>query len=201
MDLLGALRRGWTDARPAGLGALLAGGRPTPSRSTAPPTPCAAMADACARDDRGRAAAAAAPLLGLGPGLTPSGDDFVGGALFARRVLRRRPSRRGAAAASLVERARSRTHPDQRGAARRSGRRARATRPSTISSTRWPTARADEPWRAVARLGRLGHSSGWDMLTGVLVGLAGPAALDSRPVRVSEERAASASPPIPLEVQ
>jgi len=31
--------------------------------------------------------AAAVPLLGLGPGLTPSGDDLVGAALFMRRAI------------------------------------------------------------------------------------------------------------------
>ena len=31
--------------------------------------------------------AEAAALIGLGPGLTPSGDDFIGGMLIALRML------------------------------------------------------------------------------------------------------------------
>ena len=37
--------------------------------------------------ERGELAGAAAVLAGLGPGLTPSGDDVLGGVLFARRAL------------------------------------------------------------------------------------------------------------------
>jgi hypothetical protein len=37
--------------------------------------------------ERGELEAAAAMLAGLGPGLTPSGDDVIGGVLFARRIL------------------------------------------------------------------------------------------------------------------
>jgi Protein of unknown function (DUF2877) len=37
--------------------------------------------------ERGELEGAAAVLAGLGPGLTPSGDDVLGGVLFARRAL------------------------------------------------------------------------------------------------------------------
>jgi hypothetical protein len=47
------------------------------------------LARACAADDPPRAAEAATALLGLGPGMTPAGDDFVGGAFFARSARRR----------------------------------------------------------------------------------------------------------------
>jgi hypothetical protein len=46
-----------------------------------------ALTAACAADDAARAADAAAMLVGLGPGLTPAGDDFSGGAFFARSLL------------------------------------------------------------------------------------------------------------------
>src|SRR4030081_3817209 len=42
-----------------------------------------------AAGDPPRAAEAATALLGLGPGMTPAGDDFVGGAFFARALLAR----------------------------------------------------------------------------------------------------------------
>src|SRR2546428_16400 len=47
------------------------------------------LARACAADDPARSAEAATALLGLGPGLTPAGDDFTGGAFFARALLAR----------------------------------------------------------------------------------------------------------------
>lgn len=46
-----------------------------------PTDACLALEDALAADDPGQAAAAAVPIAGLGPGLTPSGDDLLIGAL------------------------------------------------------------------------------------------------------------------------
>ena len=45
------------------------------------------FARACTTDDAEAAIDMAARLLGAGPGLTPSGDDFVGAAFFAREML------------------------------------------------------------------------------------------------------------------
>src|SRR3989442_6403801 len=78
-----------------------------------------ARADALARpgaaDDPARAAEAATALLGLGPGLTPAGDDFTGGAFFARALLARAGTADAAAwqaGASAVRTAAARlTHP------------------------------------------------------------------------------------------
>src|SRR5262249_31174456 len=65
-----------------------------------------ALASACAADDPVSAAAAANTLVGLGPGLTPAGDDFTGGAFFARAVLARArvvdPAAREAAAPGVL---------------------------------------------------------------------------------------------------
>src|SRR5688572_4411843 len=75
---------------PPGFGALLAGaplGFPL-ERATAP---ARTLAEACAADDAEAAVMAAVELVGLGPGLTPAGDDFVGGAFFARAQLGPRP--------------------------------------------------------------------------------------------------------------
>lgn len=46
-----------------------------------------ALALACAADDSETVVHHAQRLLGVGSGLTPSGDDFVGGALFALRLI------------------------------------------------------------------------------------------------------------------
>jgi Protein of unknown function (DUF2877) len=138
----------------------------------------AALADACARDDAAAGAEAAMALLGLGGGLTPSGDDFVGGALFARGLLG--AARCADAAAwrrageAVCRAARARTHP--------------------ISATLLGDLVAGRGWAslhelvaalaagattqaaaAARRLVRLGHTSGWDLLAGLGAGLGGHA--------------------------
>lgn len=47
----------------------------------------AVLADGCARGDLARAVDAAERIVGLGPGLTPSGDDALAGLLLALRLL------------------------------------------------------------------------------------------------------------------
>lgn len=133
-----------------------------------------ALAAACARDDASAAAHAARDLLGLGDGLTPSGDDFVGGAFFARAMLTQRGEADGAAwrqAASAVRTAAS-------GAT------------NAISAALLGDLLVGHGWSplhdlvgaficddeasamdAASRLARLGHSSGWDLLAGLVAGL------------------------------
>jgi hypothetical protein len=132
-----------------------------------------ALAHACADDDPPRAAQAAVALLGLGPGLTPSGDDFAGGAFFARALLARAgacDTTRWGAAAGVVRAAAARlTHPI--GA---------ALLGDLLDGEGWAPlhelagalARDDAPGAldAARRLTRLGHSSGWDLLAGFLAG-------------------------------
>ena len=105
-------------------------------------------------------------LIGLGPGLTPSGDDYLGGVLIGLRWLGR-----GAHAESLWRWLEPRL----------------AARTSAISSAHLAAAAAGEAHEAVhevlenlsawetpsltASLGRLdavGHSSGWDALAGIV---------------------------------
>jgi hypothetical protein len=164
-------------SRPLGLGALLMGATPSfpLDRAVRPVTEVAA---ACDHDDPAAASVAADPLLGLGPGLTPSGDDFVGGVLFARCV--REPARAewSLAAARLVERARARTHPISVALLEDL---ATGDGYEPLHDLVDALAGGDEgsALRAVDRLGVLGHSSGWDMLTGFLVGVAGSAVLQA----------------------
>ena len=61
---------------------------PVPSRWLSLATPgIARIAQACVAQDITTIASEAEELLGLGPGLTPSGDDFVGGLIFAAATL------------------------------------------------------------------------------------------------------------------
>jgi len=46
-----------------------------------------ALADACAAGDLAHAVPAAERIVGLGPGLTPSGDDVIAGLLLSLRLL------------------------------------------------------------------------------------------------------------------
>lgn len=133
-----------------------------------------ALETACARDDAGAAARAAIALLGAGTGLTPSGDDFVGGALFARAVLVTAhaadavPWRRAGAIVSAA--ARTRTHPisatllsdhiEGHGAA-----------PLHELAGALADGAGAAALDAARRLTALGHTSGWDVLSGFVAGL------------------------------
>jgi hypothetical protein len=133
----------------------------------------AALAAACARDDAAAIADAASALLGLGGGLTPSGDDYVGGAFFARRHIadRRDDALAWRQASQRVRRtAAARTHPIST-----------ALLGDLIAGLGWAalhellgalaTGATGAALLAARRLVRLGHTSGWDMLAGVAAGL------------------------------
>ncbi len=123
------------------------------------------LGDALAADDRQGTRTAADRLLGLGPGLTPAGDDILAGLLTAAGLA---PASRGALA-------------DLAGHVRRV-----AARRTTTLSAALLLAAADrtgcpelvgfvdavggygEPEPAYARLARIGHTSGRDLAAGVL---------------------------------
>jgi hypothetical protein len=137
-------------APPDGLGAVavaLARGAPLPT-STALLRRAAPAIEALRRHDLDSAAA----LIGLGPGLTPSGDDLIGGYLVARADP--------ALATWAVALARTRT--------------------SRISAAHLEAAAGGEAAAAfhdalnggpLEPLLALGHSSGWDMLAGAMLAL------------------------------
>lgn len=173
----GALRAGATrlrdalvgSAAPRGFGALLAG--------AAPGFPLGLGADsvrrlaaALARDDLHDALATARPLLGFGTGLTPAGDDLVGGALFARRLVRPGDRRVVALATTLVAEVAVRSHPVS-AALLQDLARGESFAP-LHDALQCLVALDDEGALAAARaLVAIGHSSGWDMLTGFLLAL------------------------------
>jgi hypothetical protein len=160
---------------PKGLASLLAGRVPS-FPLTAAVDPVTALAAAAGDDDPEAAFGPAHALLGLGPGLTPSGDDLVGALLFARRMLRDARSW-DATAGKLVDAARERTHPisaalladlaDGHGHA-------------ALHRVAAALGAGADPLPAARELAALGASSGWEMLAGLLIGLAGPAALCAR---------------------
>jgi hypothetical protein len=133
------------------------------------------LADSCARGWLLGAVTAAEQLVGLGPGLTPSGDDVLAGLLVTLRHL-------GAAAgadravwladwlaATVTFDARTRTTPLSATLLHCAAR--GEASPEVIAVLRGITGRqALEP--ALRRLHRLGHTSGADLAQGVAIGLA-----------------------------
>jgi uncharacterized protein DUF2877 len=158
-----------------GFGALLTG-RPLGFPLRGAREAALTLAGACARDDAAAAAVAAPALLGLGGGLTPSGDDYVGGALFARAWLATTGDATTAdwerAATIVVAAAPARTHPISA-----------ALLGDLAAGLAWAPLHdlaaalaADLPAAALDaahRLTRLGHTSGWDLLAGFGAGLGG----------------------------
>lgn len=164
------------DRPPRGLGGLLVGA-PLPFPLGDVTDRVVALAGVRRAAD---APAAAFPLLGLGPGLTPSGDDLVGAFLFARRVTAtaaETPAWQRAAAA-IVTAARDRTHPisltllaDLAGGD--------AHAPLHDLTHALAASLAPAMLReATDRLTRIGHSSGWDMLAGLLIAVLGREAIE-----------------------
>ncbi|MEP7207559.1 MAG: DUF2877 domain-containing protein [Casimicrobiaceae bacterium] len=135
-----------------------------------------ALARGFRTDDVSAVRAAAESLLGLGPGLTPAGDDLVGAALFGRLTAgdeTEAASHWRGLASELAELVPDRSHPvsaalfadlvagDSFAALHRlvdalAGQRDAATIVA-----------------AAQRLVTIGHSSGWEMLAGLIIGITG----------------------------
>jgi hypothetical protein len=158
---------------PGGFGALLSGAALVFPLQGARDT-AAALVRACARDDADAAADTARALLGLGGGLTPSGDDFAGAAFFARHLLGAAGCADAAgwrrAGEAVCTAATARTHPISA-----------ALLGDLVAGRGWAplhelvaglAAEAMAPAAGAARrLIRLGHTSGWDLLAGLGAGL------------------------------
>ena len=154
---------------PRGFGAWLFGGTPAFPLNLAVPR-VDAVAVAYRSDDAQAAYAASRALLGLGTGLTPSGDDLCGAALFGKRLVSR-DSRWHAVGDRLTADARSATHAIS--AALFADLAAGASFESLHALADALVAGDDAAAIDAARaLVVLGHSSGWDMLTGFVIGIA-----------------------------
>jgi hypothetical protein len=107
-------------------------------------------------------------LIGLGPGLTPSGDDFLGGIMIALNLLEEVEKCR--VLASAVENAASATNDISRAhlnaAAQGVGAEPLHATIGDVISNRNHALKA-----SLERLDAIGHCSGWDALTGVVITL------------------------------
>ena len=156
---------------PRGFGAVLAGATPAFPLDLAV-SRVRALAAAYRADDHEAVRRASRALLGLGGGLTPSGDDLVGAALFGRLLVAAdlAPWRRvGAELATEAQRA---SHAIS--AALLADLAAGASF-APLHATAEALARGDDALalESAGVLAALGHSSGWDMLTGLVVGVTG----------------------------
>jgi hypothetical protein len=161
-----------------------AGGLAPLLAARSPAFPLTARADECVALSRASLAAdlpgfarAAARLLGAGSGLTPSGDDFVGAALLTLRALHPGDLRWRRAATDLSELARTRTH--SIGAALfddlAQGQSFAALH--ALFATVDPAAFTE----SVRALTAIGHSSGWDMLAGIVAASIGLPSTSQQP--------------------
>ena len=121
-------------------------------------------------DDPGAAFQPARALLGLGTGLTPSGDDLVGGALFGRRFVSPGNARWAKLAQRLVSEIRLRSHAVS--AALFSDLAAgRSFAPLHQMADALAAGDREAALAAARALAAIGHSSGWDMLAGFFSGI------------------------------
>lgn len=156
---------------PQGFAALLVG------ETSAFPLDCAVahvreVACGCAADDPERFYAGAFPLLGLGPGLTPSGDDFVGAALFGRQWIAGRVEAWREVGQRLVRDVRVRSH-EISAALFGDLAAGESFAPLHRVASGLAASIEAEPFDAARELVAIGHSSGWDMLAGLIVGITG----------------------------
>ncbi len=134
------------------------------------------LAQGCRRQDLGALLVKGRELVGLGFGLTPSGDDFLGGLLFAAHFLHRTyPTTFPTAQTGvdeLLDWARPRTHPISHAVlsdlAMGHGPEPLHDLVCILLRERENTSEAVD---AAVRLTRMGHSSGWDMLAGFMTGM------------------------------
>ncbi len=154
---------------PAGFGVLLAA-RPLRFPLDLALARLRALAASVAEDNAAAFESAALPLLGLGLGLTPSGDDFVGACLFARRLrgdFASSPSWQDAAT-NLTRAAAVRSNSIS---AALFGDLARGAAYAPLHELAAALCGSRAALLAAARaLTAIGHSSGWDMLTGFMLG-------------------------------
>lgn len=167
----------------------------------------AAIVEGCLCHDPAGVAKAAASLIGLGPGLTPSGDDFVGGLAFAAHHLGKAYPAAcrwdGRPIAALVAGARARTNVVSHAilsdlAVGHGPEPLHGLLVSLLSGRQ----EKDAIGRALVRLVNVGHTSGWDLLAGFLTGtllLAGACprprgAFAARGDRADERRPSSGGP-------
>jgi Protein of unknown function (DUF2877) len=154
---------------PLGFGRLLAGRAPDALLALAVPNVCK-LAGAYEQDSAEAVFDASLALLGVGSGLTPSGDDLAGAALFGRRFVAAQDARWDELGQRLAREVVSRSH---RVSAALFSDLARGESFAPLHEIVDVLASGDrkKALESARNLAGIGHSSGWDMLAGLLIGM------------------------------
>lgn len=165
---------GWSPHLPALQGAdgprgLLRDMRPRLPRGL-PVNRVQALAAAYLRDDPQEVFRATLPLLGVGSGFTPSGDDLAGAALFGRRWLAPQAPQWRATAENLAREAGTRSHTVS-AALFADLARGESFEPLHALAEALACGSDERARSAVRALTAIGHSSGCDMLAGLAIGM------------------------------
>jgi uncharacterized protein DUF2877 len=129
------------------------------------------MANACLENKPAQILQTADALIGLGAGLTPSGDDFIGGLLFCIDNLQEVYPELNLINPLLLEPYRSRTHLISFTLLKDlANGHAIAPLHHTINGLLGGES-LENIHLSVSQLTQVGHSTGWDLLTGLLTGL------------------------------
>ncbi len=152
------------------------------------------IAKACLLRDIPRLLQEAKALIGLGEGLTPSGDDFLGALLFCVNTIQRLYpafiNLNSSEQALFIESAKQRTHLISFTLLKDLSN-GQAIEPlheliRSVFSDRPP-----ESSRPASCLTQIGHSTGWDLLTGALTGLLltfpSPDSIDSSAISLTQD--------------
>ncbi len=114
----------------------------------------------------------ATALIGLGPGLTPSGDDFAGGLLFAIKILQTAyPNLKLVNQTIPIEKYQSRTHLISFTLLQdlANGHGVAPLHQIMTGILRGDSFDSIDPF--ISQLTQIGNSTGWDLLAGLLAGL------------------------------
>jgi len=137
--------------------------------------PVHGIVQACLRRDPGLLLEHADSLVGLGSGLTPSGDDFLGGLFFAFELLRRTyPEIRELQTwnyANLIIESRCRTNLISYCLLKDHAAGYAMEPMHHFAGALLEGQQTDQSLPLAAELVAVGHSTGWDLLTGVLAGM------------------------------
>lgn len=130
------------------------------------------VAQACGEREMFHISQNATALIGLGPGLTPSGDDFAGGLLFAIKILQTAyPNLKLVNQTIPIEKYQSRTHLISFTLLQdlANGHGVAPLHQIMTGILRGDSFDSIDPF--ISQLTQIGNSTGWDLLAGLLAGL------------------------------
>src|SRR4030043_595619 len=133
------------------------------------------LATACFHFDMMEVTQRGRELVGLGPGLTPSGDDFLGGLLFAAHSLKTAYPQdfnwEEEPVMDLIDWAYTQTHPISHAILRDHAFGHGPEQFHDVVTSLWNGQDLVRTMGGVTHLIRIGDSSGWDIMAGMLTGM------------------------------